>query len=251
MSLVATSRRLSARVARLKFGPPVTHVYNPLEYARAPHEHYLERYGAAPKEVVLVGMNPGPFGMAQTGVPFGDVRMVRDWMGISARVMRPKDEHPKRPVLGFDCPRTEVSGTRLWGWARDRFGSPEAFFARFFVLNYCPLCFMEASGRNFTPDALPRAEREPLFEACDEALRKSVAVLRPQFVVGVGAFAAGRASSALAGSNLTIGSILHPSPANPKANRGWARIAERELTGLGVRLASAAPRSSEKLLSHR
>ena len=238
MSLVSVSRKLSARVSRLKFGPPVTHVYNPLDYARAPHERYLERYGAPPKEVVLVGMNPGPFGMAQTGVPFGDVRMVRDWMGISLPVERPGTEHEKRPVLGFDCVRSEVSGTRLWGWAQQRFGTPEAFFARFFVLNYCPLCFMEASGANFTPDKLPSAEREPLFEACDDALRESIALLKPRLVVGVGQFAAKRAQIALAGMDLKTGCILHPSPQSPKANTGWAKIVEQELTALGVRLAS-------------
>ena len=31
-----------------------------------------------------------------------------------------------------------------------------------------------------------------------------------------------------------IGTILHPSPASPKANRGWASIAERELQELGA-----------------
>jgi len=237
LSLVPVSRKLSARVSRLKFGPPVTHVYNPLEYARVSHERYLERYGAAPKEVVLVGMNPGPFGMAQTGVPFGDVRMVRDWMGISGKVGRPAQEHAKRPVSGFECSRSEVSGTRLWGWARERFSDPESFFARFFVLNYCPLCFMAASGANFTPDKLPSAEREPLFEACDEALRESIAVLKPKLVVGVGAFAEKRARIALAGTGVNTGCILHPSPASPKANTGWAKIVEQELTVLGVRLA--------------
>lgn len=236
MSLVSVSRKLSGRVSRLKFGPPVTHVYNPLEYARAPHERYLERYGAAPKEVVFVGMNPGPFGMAQTGVPFGDVQMVRDWMGISEKVDSPKGQHPKRPVLGFECGRSEVSGSRLWGWARDRFGTPDAFFARFFVLNYCPLCFMLDSCANLTPDKLAAAERQPLFEACDEALRESIAILKPRLVVGVGAFAEKRARMALAGTGVGIGCILHPSPASPKANTGWAAIVEQELAALGVRV---------------
>ena len=242
MSLVPVSRKLSARVARLKFGPPVTHVYNPLEYARAPHERYLERYGAAPKEAVFVGMNPGPFGMAQTGVPFGDVKMVRDWMGIAEKVDAPKGQHPKRPVLGFDCGRSEVSGSRLWGWARDRFGTPDAFFARFFVLNYCPLCFMLDSCANLTPDKLAAAERQPLFEACDEALRESIAILKPRLVVGVGAFAEKRAQIALAGTGVTIGCVLHPSPASPKANTGWAKIVEQELAGLGIRIASELSR---------
>ena len=155
-------------MSKLEFGEPVTHVYNPLQYAKRPHELYLSRFGAGPKEAVFVGMNPGPFGMGQTGVPFGDVGFVRDWMGIEAPVARPPDEHPKRPVLGFECERSEVSGSRLWGWAKERFGTPEKFFSRFFVINYCPLLFMESTGRNRTPDKLSAAERLALLSACDE-----------------------------------------------------------------------------------
>lgn len=221
-------------LAPLRFNPPVSHVYNPLVYAREPYERYLERYGAGPKEVLLLGMNPGPFGMAQTGVPFGEVRLVRDWLRIDGRVDKPAVEHPKRPVLGFDCPRSEVSGARLWGWARDTFGTPERFFARFFVFNYCPLAFMEASGRNLTPDKLPRAEREPLFAACDEALRRFAAVWKPRWVIGVGAFAEQRARRALGEAGPTFGRILHPSPASPLANSGWADSVNRSLRELGI-----------------
>ncbi len=185
-------------------------------------------------------MNPGPFGMAQTGVPFGEVSAIRDWLGIEGVVRKPKTEHPKRPVLGFACPRSEVSGARIWGWARRRFGSPERFFERFFVLNYCPLSFMEASGRNRTPDKLPAAEREPLFYACDRALRAGIEHLRPRFAIGVGAFAEARARAALDGLGLTIGRILHPSPANPRANRGWEGQAEKELRSLGIDLPTGA-----------
>jgi len=236
--ILASERALCRALAELRFAAPVTHVYNPLEYARRPHAAYVRRYARAPVRLLFFGMNPGPFGMAQTGVPFGDVRMVREWMGISEKVERPAGEHPKRPVLGFDCGRSEVSGSRLWGWARDRFGTPDAFFARFFVLNYCPLCFMLDSCANLTPDKLAAAERQPLFEACDEALRESIAILKPRLVVGVGAFAEKRARIALAGTNATIGCILHPSPASPKANAGWAAIVEQELAALGVRLDS-------------
>jgi len=232
MTLVDISRALSQRVAMLRFGEPVCCVYNPLEYARVPHELYLSRYGSGPKDAVLLGMNPGPFGMAQTGVPFGDVTMVRDWLGILAAVGKPRDEHPKRPVLGFECPRTEVSGTRLWGWARERFGTPQRFFERFFVANYCPLVFMEASGANRTPDKLPAAERAAVISACDDALREVVRLLRPRVVIGVGGFAERRARAAL--ENIDIGTILHPSPASPLANRGWAQTVERQLTELGV-----------------
>jgi single-strand selective monofunctional uracil DNA glycosylase len=236
MELIRISRRLARAVSALAFAPPVTHVYNPLVYARAPHEAYLARFGESPREVVLVGMNPGPYGMAQTGVPFGEVAMVRDWMGIVAPVDHPAQEHPQRPVHGFACKRSEVSGSRFWGWARDRFGAPEQFFARFFVANYCPLAFMEESGRNFTPDKLPRAEQESLFAACDRALADTVRVLGARFVVGVGAFAARRAQAALADIDVTIGTVLHPSPASPKANHGWAPLAEASLRELGIEL---------------
>ena len=180
----------------------------------------------------MVGMNPGPFGMAQTGVPFGDVAMVRDFVGVTGPVGRPAREHPRRPVKGFDCTRSEVSGTRFWGWARDRFGSAERFFERVFVANWCPLVFMEDSGRNRPPDKLRAAERAELFRACDDALSRVVEVLRPTLVVGIGRFAEQRARTAL-GSEVAIGGILHPSPASPAANRDWAGLVDAQLRALG------------------
>lgn len=229
MDLVRVSRTLAKEVDALRFAAPVSYVYNPLDYARAPHEAYLKRYGGGKGRTLLLGMNPGPFGMAQTGIPFGDVSLVRDWLGIEETVRKPVREHPKRPVSGFDCPRSEVSGTRLWGWARERFTTPERFFERFFVVNYCPLAFIEESGRNFTPDKLPAPEQRPLFEACDRALDAVAKVLEPRAVIGVGAFAEARARKALPSFAGVIGCILHPSPANPKANSGWAAIIERQL----------------------
>jgi len=233
--LIQISRELAQTVSGLRFTPPVACVYNPLDYARAPHELYLSRFGVGRKEALFVGMNPGPFGMAQTGVPFGDVRMVRDWMGIEAPVGKPFPEHPKRPVDGFKCPRGEVSGARLWGWARDGFGRPESFFKRFFVWNYCPLCFMEESGRNLTPDKLLADERVPLTLVCDDALRQLVDTLRPSIVIGVGAFAEKRAREALdRPQDPRIGRIPHPSPASPSANRGWAAATEQALKQCGI-----------------
>ena len=237
--LIDVGRGLCRRVGRLAFAPPVSCVYNPLDYARDLNEAYLLRYGQGGKEVLLLGMNPGPFGMAQTGIPFGDVAMVRDFLGLGGPVGRPASEHPKRRILGMECSRGEVSGSRLWGWARTDFGTAEHFFARFFVANYCPLVFMESSGRNLTPDKLPAAEQAALFAACDEALRETVALLQPRHVVGVGAFASTRARSALAESGVAIGTILHPSPASPLANRGWAEQVRRQFAELGIRLAGA------------
>jgi single-strand selective monofunctional uracil DNA glycosylase len=236
VDLVRITRKLSRRVDALEFRAPVSHVYNPLAYARAAHEQYLERWGAGKRRIVLLGMNPGPFGMAQTGVPFGEVELVRHWLGIDARVGKPAREHPKRPVEGFGCQRSEVSGKRLWGFARDRFGTPQRFFREFVVLNYCPLAFMESSGKNRTPDKLPEKERIPLFRACDDALREAAGVLEPEIVIGVGAFAEKRARLALEETGIRVAVISHPSPASPKANRGWDRLAAEELAALDIRL---------------
>jgi single-strand selective monofunctional uracil DNA glycosylase len=233
---VGVARALSRRVGSLAFAAPVTHTYNPLAYARRAHEEYLGRYARRGCEAILLGMNPGPWGMVQTGVPFGAVGMVRDWLEIEAPVGAPAVVHPARPILGFACRREEVSGQRLWGWARDRFRTPRRFARRFFVWNYCPLAFFSASGTNLTPDKLRASEKVRLFEACDGALRAMAAHLEPRFVIGVGRFAEERARAALGDSAVAVGGIPHPSPASPAANRGWRAQAEARLRALGIDL---------------
>ena len=233
-SLVDATLDLRRTVKGLRFAAPITHVYDPLDYAWPVHRRYITTFATGPRRVVFLGMNPGPFGMAQTGVPFGEVAAVRDWMRLGGPVDAPVDQHPKRPVLGFDCPRSEVSGRRLWGAFAERFGDAGDFFADHYVLNYCPLVFMEASGRNRTPDKLPADERDPLFSACDEHLRRAVRVLGADWVVGIGRFAADRAAAALADRPVRIATVLHPSPANPRANRGWRAAAEESLVTQGV-----------------
>ncbi|MBL8783474.1 MAG: single-stranded DNA-binding protein [Deltaproteobacteria bacterium] len=232
--LIPIYDQLSERLDRLTFGPPVAVVYNPLDYARAPATAYLERFGRERGRVLFLGMNPGPFGMVQTGVPFGEVAAARDWLRLEAPVERPPREHPKRPIEGFACRRAEVSGQRLWGLFKDLFGTPDRFFARAFVANYCPLAFVEESGANRTPDKLPAAEREPLFTACDEALVEIVRALQPSHLIGVGDFAKKRAEVVMKRAAITVpvASILHPSPASPRANRGWADEARRALQAL-------------------
>ncbi len=234
--LVDVTDELVGRLQGLGFAPPVSHVYNPLEYARAPHELYVRRFGATPKRVLFLGMNPGPWGMAQTGVPFGEIAAVRDWMGLAAPVERPRPEHPKRPVEGFACGRSEVSGRRLWGLFAERFPEADAFFDGHYVVNYCPLVWMEASGRNRTPDKLPAAEMIPVEAACDAYLAAHLRLLQPEVLVGVGAFAEDRLGRVARSLGVTpkIGRILHPSPASPAANRDWAGAARRQLRDLGI-----------------
>jgi single-strand selective monofunctional uracil DNA glycosylase len=234
MNLQKITDQLLENLAPLRFGPPVTYVYNPLRYARKSYDQYLRKYGRGHKQVVLLGMNPGPWGMVQTGVPFGDVVCVRKWLNIEAPVGKPEHEHPKRPVKGFDCEKREVSGRRLWGWAHRSFDTPENFFSRFFVANYCPLVFMESGGKNRTPDKLKKTEKEPLLQYCDQALRRLVECLQPQFVIGIGKFARCCAERALDRVACTIAEVTHPSPANPKANRGWGKQMDRVLSDLEI-----------------
>jgi single-strand selective monofunctional uracil DNA glycosylase len=237
-SLLKAAQQLSAHVRTLKFTSPVTHVYNPLDYAWRAHEMYLRLYGNTTKRVIFLGMNPGPFGMAQTGIPFGQIAAVRDWLGITTKINKPRKENPKRPVLGFDCHRSEISGERLWGLFRERFGTAENFFREHIVMNYCPLAFMEERGRNRTPDKLKPREREKLFAVCDDHLREIVRILEPEWLIGVGEFAMKRALPVFAKGQvpvrLGLGQMLHPSPACPASNVDWAGKVTRQLQQLGV-----------------
>ncbi|MFO0665509.1 MAG: hypothetical protein U0174_16250 [Polyangiaceae bacterium] len=226
--LLAASRKLSRSLAHVEPVGVVAYVYNPLDYADALVKAYLTRFGTGPKEVLFLGMNPGPFGMGQTGVPFGEVSFVRDWMKLEGKVSHPRHEHPKRPVEGLACKRSEVSGARLWGAIRAKHEHPETFFARALVVNYCPLLFLGETGANVTPDKLPKQVRADIEAACDEHLRSVVTILRPRAIVGVGAYAHEKAKQACGDVARQL-SILHPSPASPAANKGWPLLAQQAL----------------------
>lgn len=233
--ILAAEKRASLKLNKLTFAEPVTHVYNPLDYAHRPHRQYVETYAKQGVEALFLGMNPGPFGMAQTGVPFGEIEHVRDWMGVNGEVDQPDNVHPKRPIEGFACQRSEVSGQRVWSWAKDRFGAAHHFFDRFYVHNYCPLVFMADTGRNITPDKLSKAEREAVYSLCDQLLADIVATMQPQRIIGVGGFAEA-AAKRVVGDTLPVNRILHPSPASPAANRDWRGTVEKELTAMGIAL---------------
>jgi single-strand selective monofunctional uracil DNA glycosylase len=235
--LLRAAERLVACTENLHFTAPVDYIYNPLAYAWATYRRYLERFAVTPKRVILLGMNPGPWGMAQTGIPFGEILAVREWMGIEGQVRRPKREHPRRPVMGFSVTRSEVSGKRLWGLIRQRFGGAELFFRDHFVGNYCPLLFLDRDGKNITPDKLRSADRQALFRCCDDHLRATIEALEPEWLVGIGKFTEQRLRvlrEDVGWQEMKVAGILHPSPANPLANRGWAALTADRLISLGI-----------------
>lgn len=233
--LIESADRLRKAMNELEFDEPVAYIYNPLDYAWDLHEQFI-RHVSSSADVLLLGMNPGPWGMAQTGVPFGEIEAVRDWMRITGEVTGVDPEHPKRPIEGLACERSEVSGRRLWGLMKDRFVEPAKFFERHFVINYCPLVFMEDSGRNRTPDKLAPSEREQIQLHCDQHLREVIECLPWKHLVGVGAFAESclnRVCDQLT-TDAKVSRILHPSPASPAANRDWPGTAQSQLIDAGV-----------------
>ena len=61
-----------------------------------------------------------------------------------------------------------------------------------------------------------------------------MAILQPEWLEAVGRFAAKKALEVLGQADVRIGRILHPSPASPAANRGWAEQAEKQLKEQGI-----------------
>ncbi len=246
-AILSAARELSEEVGQLRFSTPVAYTYNPLDYAWAGHEAYVRRFGGGQKDILFLGMNPGPFGMAQTGVPFGEIPAVTLWMGIQAAVGQPPATHPKRPVQGFSCPRSEVSGRRLWGLFEEMYGTAENFFARAYVANYCPLIWMSETGANITPDKLPREQVERVDAACRRHLVRLMEITRPKLLVGVGAYALRQLETAAAAlpqeqqEGLVLGTILHPSPASPVANKFWPQRPREQLLELLQKAGLEAP----------
>jgi single-strand selective monofunctional uracil DNA glycosylase len=152
-------------------------------------------------------------------------------------VGRPEDPHPRVPVRGFDCSRSEVSGRRLWGFFRETFGTARKFAGQAFVSNYCPLMFLDDEGRNVTPDRINRHDQEALFPICDAFLSVVIGELRPSWVVGIGVFAERRIRAVLERSpspGTRVTSVTHPSPANPRSQKDWPGQARAALEKEGV-----------------
>ena len=218
-------------ISKLETSGSVAHATNPLDYAWLHHEQFIEQWGGLGATTLLLGMNPGPWGMAQTGVPFGATVVARDFLRIEAKKLStPANAHPKRPIVGMDLERQEVSGTRLWNLMEELYGSPEATFSNLFVVNHCPLLLLGERGQNITPDKVPKALIEPVLKACDDHLREVVDIMGIARIVGVGKYAEQRARQAFdagkkghgitaSGREIEITTCWHPSPASPLANR--------------------------------
>ncbi|KAK3582712.1 hypothetical protein CHS0354_039748 [Potamilus streckersoni] len=234
---LSVEQRLCEKLKSLQFGSKVYCVYNPLEYAFNTHLNYVSRFCNSEKVVLFLGMNPGPYGMAQNGVPFGDATIVRDWLTIEGDIYKPYKEHPKRPILGLHCSRREVSGSRFWEYFKKKCGIPENFFKHCFVHNICPLTFMSESGKNITPPELPVTERNLLNDYCGSVLVETIRLLGVKILVCVGRFTEQKAQRVLSSAGVNgvrIEMIMHPSPANPAANKDWEAVVEKQLNEMDI-----------------
>ncbi|XP_017774188.1 PREDICTED: single-strand selective monofunctional uracil DNA glycosylase-like [Nicrophorus vespilloides] len=213
--LLTLDEQLCQQINLLEFdSEKVEYVYNPLEYAYNGYSQFVKKYLDTSKHILFVGMNPGPYGMCQTGIPFGDVNTVQNWFEINVEVNRPRRECPERPVLGLECKRVEQSGKRLWEYFRKKCGLPEHFFRNAFILNYCPLGFFDANGKNITPNNLKVANKRKIQQICDQYMLHVLQLLECKIVVGIGRYAQERMDNILKTSNLDVQLLYmkHPSP---------------------------------------
>ncbi|KAK2580204.1 hypothetical protein KPH14_012465 [Odynerus spinipes] len=229
--LLLIEQELCQKLNSINFRSSIEYVYNPIIYAFEVHAMYVKNYCNGYKKILFLGMNPGPWGMSQTGVPFGEISMVRDWLKLSGFVGKPPREHPDRKVTGFDCTRSEVSGKRLWGLFREMCGTPQNFFKHCYVHNYCPIALMDRKGKNITPAELKGEEQKLLYELCDEALTSIIQLLNVEIVVGIGRFAEKRAQIAVRTAKLSVLWISHPSPRSV-GNQNWDEKTKKRLYDL-------------------
>jgi single-strand selective monofunctional uracil DNA glycosylase len=184
-------------------------------------------------------------GLDANHIPFGDPAIVRGWMSLAGLVQAPDRTHPARPVRGLDSPRREESGTTLYGWARQRYGTAERFFQECWIVSYCPLLMFDAEGKNVTPADFRKGSGQlaALEGACDEHLATVLKVFAPPFTIGVGQFAAKRAALVVERLSLAtrVGCVTHPSPQTRGhwGPDGWAGLAETELRKLEAGMAPA------------
>ncbi len=191
-------------------------VCNPLVYAWENYAEYVRMSVSNSSIILFLGMNPGPYGMMQTGVPFGDINAVKNYLKISGTVLEPECNPPHKRVEGMKISRGEISGQKFWKMA-STYGSPEEFFAVASVFSFCPLAFIDGR-RNITPDELPVSDRKTIDRICGSSLSALLDILSPSRCIALGHYAEKRLLSS--GVDAPV-YFPHPSPRNPKSMEFW------------------------------
>jgi single-strand selective monofunctional uracil DNA glycosylase len=180
-------------------------IWNPGLYAASWHALFRKEYPASAGCILVFGLNPGPYGMAQTGIPFTDLKRLREHLPRLAKGLERRGcslagvglaPRSLRPYLS----RTfESSAVRVYRFLSRGWGSAEDGWRSVVVANPCSLLFMDAAGENRTPaDLVGAVSRRTgslvaarrLRERCNAlrrlAAREAVRVLSPRGVVLLG-----------------------------------------------------------------
>ena len=132
-------------------------VWNPGSYGAPWHRVFREIYPLRERPILMFGLNPGPYGMGQTGIPFTDVRRLRQCLPKMALTLRERGREPRVPGLAprslrrFFTREFESSAVRVYRFLELGWGSAEKGWRSVGVANSCPLLFLDPEGRNQTP----------------------------------------------------------------------------------------------------
>jgi len=142
-------------------------VWNPGLYGEPWHSRFRRCYPPAARPLVLFGLNPGPYGMAQTGIPFTDIRRLVSALPALVAELRNAGKRLEVPGLApVSLPpylsRTfEASSVRVYRFLERSWGDAERGWREVVAANPCPLLFIDTeTGKNRTPaDLRPRLAR--------------------------------------------------------------------------------------------
>ncbi|KAI8124664.1 hypothetical protein FF38_10666 [Lucilia cuprina] len=203
----------------------ISYIYNPVEYAADLHQAYLKKYLKGGKKVLFIGLNPGPNGMGQTGIPFGNITTVRDKMGLNGTVNQPPNIHPKRPVNGLATTIEEPSGKRLWTKFQELSdGSLDIFFEQCFVYNFCPLLFYNSKGDYISPQKLKAPYNRQISNACLHTIEQILELIQPEVIVAIGRYAYDNLKAVKYCIEKRLLYLRHPSPR--ACTKNWSKIAD-------------------------
>jgi single-strand selective monofunctional uracil DNA glycosylase len=204
-------------------------VLDPSRYGERWHAPFRRLYPPRARPLLVFGLNPGPYGMAQTGIPFTDLKRLAQGLPRLAAELARSGERLSLPGLApsslqpFLTRTFESSSVRVHRFLRLAHGSAERAFREVVFVNPCPLLFIDrALGENRTPADLPRALRAGVDEARVEVVSVAVARLRARGAIVLGRDAAAALSVPLRArlGERAVVEWEHPARAVPDI---WAR----------------------------
>lgn len=193
----------------------VRRILNPLVYAWHLHEEYMGKVPQGTK-ILFVGMNPSPSSL--TGIPFYEKDAMTNLFGAPL-LTQLLNEMPAK----YRGNETSESGQRFWEFVFKKFGSYDKFFRYCFIINYCPLIFMNKDGGNVPLDGFNDASQsllKNLMAISDSGLKDIIDHIKPTLIIGIGRYAFNRVRQANT-SNIKCYQIRHPSPATGMTSDQW------------------------------